>query len=506
MGRVPESCAAMRAVVALAVFLLAGQAAAQATRVGAWGWGSGLDGAWDFGDGRGFTLFASSTTDFRVSAGRTARDEVRTWHPFHESVRFLVRDDGRERRFAFETALRGGADLRRGGFAGEVLLAALDLAPAPRHGFVRLGRQWVVQPGSAGLVRIDGALGRLTMGRLGLDAWAGVPIRDDVFRPKREDVPLSGWGRDWTWGVAAFLANHKATQARLSLVERHRDGALGRRSLGLDLHQGIRGRVNIRANLDVDLLVRQFREVRAGVDGRILPWLQASFDYEHWEPSFDQSELWSVFATDPFDAVRGQVQVTPLGWLSLHAGGGVEVYPQAVTKDDVPRPEVGRRSGMQWIGLRLSPVPWLGVDVSERLVAGTGGDKFGLDASLRVRPWRGRLELAARGTVQRYAFLLQPQLGGTYGSIGIEVTIRPTPWIRATLGGEWISSPFLTGDVQAHATVEFLLGVRHHRVGEPVASLGDPALLALQDRSRVAKRVGQMPGLGGGIGLGGEGR
>ncbi len=481
-------------------------ARADSTAFGAYGVGSSLDGAWAGGDGRGVTLFASSTTEFRLFSARTARDQVLTWQPLHESLRFLVRDDGKERRFSFETAIRGGADLRRGGFSGEVLLAALDFAPAPRFGLVRLGRQWVVQAGSAGLVRMDGALGRFTLGRLGLEAWAGVPLRDDVFRPTPENAALVGWGGEWTFGLAAFLANHKATQARVSFVERHRDSAIGRRSLGLDLHQAIRGRVNIRANLDVDLLSRQVREARAGMDGRILPWLQASFDYEHWEPSFDQSEVWSVFATDPFDAVRGQVQASPARWLAVWVGGGAEIYPGAVTKDNVPRPEVGKVSGIQWFGARVTPAPWIGFDLGERVISGTGGDKAGFDLAATLRPWRGRLELTARGTMQRYAYDAQPQLSGNYGSVGLRVTARPVPWIRASLGGDWILSPFLRGDLQLSATVEVLLGVRHHRDGKADAGFGDPALVALADRARTASRVGRMPGLGGGIGLGGEGR
>lgn len=459
---------------------------------------------WARGDGTGATIWGLSRTELRTSSVRTARDEILGYQPLWQTFRFLVRDDNPTRRFSFETSLRGGGDLRRGGFSGEVQVAAIELAPAPRFGFLRLGRQFVVAGNESGLLRIDGARGQLTLGRLGLEGWGGVALRTDrVFAP---EAPVTGWGHDWAWGAAAFLANHAATQARLSWTERFRQGVMVRRALGFDLHQGVRGRFHVRANLVVDVMGRSLSELRAGIDALPLPWLTLTAQLESFRPTFDADEVWSVFRTDPYVSITGSATARIGAVATLWAGGGAQLVEEAKSKDETAFPELGRATGQQHAGVRLSPTPWLNIEVGERLVDGVGGMKVGVDAQVRVRPWKGRLDAGVRGTWQRYAFDLQPNLAGHYGSIGADVAAEPTSFLRARLGATVIFSPFLRNDVQIFAIVDVILGAQPRgKKGSAVASW-EPALRAAAGTDAVLRPERRAAGLGGGIGLGGEGR
>lgn len=465
-------------------------------------WAAMADGDWGRGSGDGAYLWGLSRTELRTSSVRTARDEILGYQPLWQTLRFGVRDDGPARRFSFETSLRGGADLRRGGFAGEAQILSVELAPAPKFGSLKLGRQFVVTGNEAGLLRIDGARGQLLLGRLGLEGWGGVPLRTDrIFAPEGQE-PVTGWAQDWAWGASIFLANHASTQGRLGWSERFRSGEIVRRALTIDLHQGIRGRVHVRANLAVDALGRKVSEFRAGVDGLPTPWMSLSAQFEAFEPTFDADEVWSVFRTDPFHALTGSATLRAGSILTGWVGGGVQILEPAVSKDDLPFPELGRSSAQQQAGLRLTPVPWLSIEAAERLVAGTGGEKVGLDVQVRVKPLRGRIEAGLRGTVQRYGFDLQPTLGGTYGSLGADIQVSPASFARIRAGVTGIFSPFLTNDVQVFTVVDFLLGV--HPRARVAASSMPTALLGAGGPEAVNRPEHRVPGLGGGIGLAGS--
>jgi len=460
------------------------------------------------GSGSGFFLTASARSEYRLLQFRTADDEVISRHPLWQSFRFAIRDDHPHRRIAFEAALRGGGDLERPGFRGEVLYAFVDLAPASRWSSLRIGRQLLAVGGAAGLLRFDGVLARFNLKHLGVEAYAGVPLRSRFFVVPEDDENVTGWGRDWTYGVALRAVGLPFTQARLAFQERFRDGELARRQLCFDFHKGIAGRLNIDGELVVDLLQRRLEEVLVAVDARPVPWLGVGVEYAHWRAAFDANELFSVFATDPYDSVRGELRLQPLAWLSLWLGGGAQVYPLAVTRDNVPRPESGRASGAQRFGIRLQPLTFLAIEFGERIVMGTGGDKQAVHLALRLMAPKGRLGVQLRGDLQHYGFDLQPQLAGNYGSVSVDLRIRPLPWLRVMVGGRAVFSPWLENQFQVTSSLDLLLGVRRvpGRAGdEASARLEDwqPALLL----ATVAPGPSEMPiaaGLVGGIGVRGQ--
>jgi len=458
------------------------------------------------GTGSGFFLTGSARTEFRLLQFRSARDEVISRHPLWQSFRFAIRDDHPGRRISFQTALRGGGDFQRPGFRGEVLYAFVDLAPAGRWASLRLGRQLLPVGGAEGLLRFDGVTGRFNLHHLGVEAWVGVPLRSSALLVPEGEENTTGWGRDWTYGVALRLLGLRATQARLGFQERFRDGELARRQLTLAAHQGIAGRVNLAGEAVVDLLQRRLEELQVGVDARPTAWLGLGVQYEHWQGSFDANELFSVFATDPFDGVRGHLQLRPRSWLRLSLSGGAQVYPLSVTRDDVPRPETGRASGTQRFAVRVQPLSWLSVEIGERLLMGTGGDKQSVHLSVRLSTPRRRLALRLRGDVQRYGFDLQPQLAGNYGSAALDVQLRPVPWMRVGVVGRALFSPWLDNQLQIAATFDVLLGVRRipgRAARAESARLEDwqPAMLLANS---LAPRGPATAGLVGGIGVGGQ--
>ncbi|MCO4772329.1 MAG: hypothetical protein KDA24_20005, partial [Deltaproteobacteria bacterium] len=415
-----------------------------------------------------------------------------------------IRDDAPRRRISFESSFRGGTDLSRGGFRAEVLTAFVDLEPTHRWGLVRIGRQVVTTSGAAGFTRLDGIRARMTLHRVGVEAFAGVPLRtrlialQPVDGTPESDAPAfqTGWGQDFTWGAAVFLAGHKATQLRFGIQDRLKNGQLARRHLTLDFSQGIATRVLVRVNGAADLLQRRINDAHIGVEGRPLDFLKVGFDYHHWQPSFDATEIWSVFATDAYDQLEGRVVIAPHPAISGWVAGGAQLHKEPVTADNVPRPEVGVTSATVRGGVTIRPLPWLRVQITERFLGGTAGDKLQVGGAVRITPWKGRLSVSVRADVQRYAFAFQEKLAGDYGSVGAELAGSPVPWLRARISGDAILTPWLDNQFQLSASLQFLMGAHLRRGVRSDARVGawEPALLAAAGM-RDPRDVAPMPGL-----------
>lgn len=491
-------------LASLAPVLPPASAVAAPADVLATGWGGIGDDDWRKGIGKGVYLLGGSSTVYRWSALRSADDEIVGFSPLWQTLRFSVRDDRNRHRVSFQTSVRGSADLLRGGFRGEVLYAFVELVPEGRWASARIGRQVIATGGVDGLTRMDGLSGRFVLRWVAIESHAGVQIRSRAFVvPKAErEGTETGWGGDWTWGVALATEGLARTRVRLGFQERRRDGKLGRRHLTLDGWQGLSHVGHVRANISFDLLQRRFQEVLAGVEVRPVEPIRAGVEYEHWQPSFFAGELFSVFATDPYDVVRafGDARIGRRVDVSLE--GGVQVHPEAITRDLVPWPEVGRLSFSERAGLRVRPADVLAVSVEERLVSGTGGTKFGLSGTARVTPRGGILDVGLRGDFQVYSFDLQPGLAGRYGGAALDVAVRPVPWMRVGARGETIFSPWLKNDFQVAATLDVLLGIKAlgPRASQARLEEWQPAVLAAAN----PRRSPSLPGLSGGIGLGGE--
>ena len=473
----------------------------------------------DVGEGRGVFLSGSSSTQFRFQPLRDSADELHTLSPLWQSLRFSVRDDGPHAHVAFHTALRGSTDFGAGGFRADVQFAWVDVQPTSRVVRARLGRQWVSGSGSSGFTRFDGASLRAAIYHLGLEAFAGVPLRTTdilrtgVFAPAEGEHLETGWGRDWTHGFGVFLAGAADTQLRLGLQDRLRDGQLARRHLSLDAAQALWGRVNLWANLSADLLQRRMREVRLGVAVRPLRGVSGRLEFTHWEPSFDAEDVFSVFATDPYDALDGSLRLQPDRAVSFHAGGGWQRYPVAVDTAGEELDEPGRDGGTLVLGATVRPLAHtrfdvLQIELRQRSLLGLGGGKHSTTVALRVTPWGERLQVGLRGVVQRYELDLQPGLRGSYGSIVLDLGGWPLPWLRVGAQAERLFSPWLAGATQVTATLDLLLGAHLQPAARGAdVSLGSwqPAVLAAAGALARLPQGGSFTGLDGGVGVA-EGR
>ena len=477
------------------------------------GWNGGDEGDYLRGEGKGIYLSGGTSTVYRFRALRTSADKALPFSPLWQSFHFVVRDDRARHRVSFETAVRGSTDLYRGGFKGEVLYAFVEVSPEGRWGSMRFGRQFRANGGGEGLIRFDGITGRFELHHLLLEAYAGAEVRTRTFvvltGEEEEGVPTVPLANDdYVYGVVFGTTGLRTTQLKLGFHERLRDGALARRTFTIDLHQRLFGRASLRANLAADMLLERLAEALVGFDIRPASIARVGIEYEHWRARFDATNVFSVFTTDPFDALRGYGDVRLHRKVSLRASGGVSISPRAVTKDGVPRDEVGRVSGVQSFGLRLDLHDAVRIDVSERLLDGVGGQKVGLSLSARFRPPGRVLSVHLRGDLQRYGFDVQPGLEGWYGGASARVVITPKPWIRASLHAEYIFSPWLQNNVQVAATLDFLMGGRLSKAaaGSETAA-NTPSLRSSQAgllTQTIDPRQSNFVGLTGGAGLAGR--
>ena len=199
----------------------------------------------------------------------------------------------------------------------------------------------------------------------------------DRSRDGTERSPLSdGWGRDFNWEPrSSSRASH---QLRFGIQDRLRDGKLARRHLTLDFQ--IATRVLVRVNGAADLL-RRINDAHIGLEG----------DRSTSSSSVSTTTTGSPASTPPrsgrclrrmHDQLEGRVTVSPdpvfSGWLA----GGAQLHAEAITVDNAP-PWVGEASAtVREVAIR--PLPWLVVQVSERFLGGTAGDKLMVGGSVGI--------------------------------------------------------------------------------------------------------------------------
>lgn len=499
------------ALVGFALCLGTGASQAAPADFVASGWNGGDDGDYLKGTGQGVYLTGGARTVYRFRSLRTAGDRVLPFSPLWQSFHFVVRDDRNRHRVSFETSVRTVTDLYRGGVHGEVLYAFVELSPEGRWGNLKVGRQLRTSGGASGLVRFDGLAGRLELHHLLVETYAGAELRSRTFllpEPGDEASHEIEANDDWVYGVVVGTAGLKTTQFRLGFHDRFHAGELARRTFTVDLHQALFGVVSLRSNLAADVLNRRVAEFLAGVDVRPMAGARVGVEFEHWHVVFDANNVFSVFATDPFDAIRGYGDFRLHSRVRLRTSGGVQVSPRALTQDEVPRDEVERVSGLQTAGLRVDLLDGLSLDLSERLVRGAGGTKFGLALVASIRPPGRLVDVRVRGDAQHYAYDLQPNLEGWYGGASAQLTVRPRGWVRASVTGEYIFSPWIRNNVRVTATLDFLLGGHLSKQGEAVlagaASASVDRLQAGLLSTQLDPRTSNFSGLTGGLGLGGR--
>jgi hypothetical protein len=222
-------------------------------------------------------------------------------------------------------------------FDGDVQVASVRLQAGP--GWAALGRQQVAG-GAARFVRFDGA--RVGVQRLGffaegyggftvLPRWDEQPgyhklgdAEDELLvyqppDPRREE--------QWLLGARAGYASLPLS-ASLSFHEQRQDAELDRRNLGLDVAARAFAQASVGGSALFELDSQRFASARLWLDAAPHPLLDVGVEALHTEPALllSRQSVLSVFSTDGYDELGGNVTVRALRWLRFEANGYLDLY------------------------------------------------------------------------------------------------------------------------------------------------------------------------------------
>ncbi|GFO60571.1 hypothetical protein GMST_28960 [Geomonas silvestris] len=207
----------------------------------------------------------------------------------------------------------------------------------------RLGRQFVNL--AAGSAIIDGVQVDLrNVGPVGFTLLGG---RDVLFGFGGE----TGDPANTAFGLAAYLAGFKKTDAEISWFRKWDGGDNSRDQLGGNFRQQLFNSLQVYANARYDLVTETFNEVQAGV--KFFPTSSLLFTGEYYQsyPIFDTTSIYSVFAVNRYQEGVLKVNYRFNEIVSVYGG--------------VTREEFGDGGGaFVWqAGTALRPIDPLGITV-----------------------------------------------------------------------------------------------------------------------------------------------
>ncbi|GFO69555.1 hypothetical protein GMLC_31340 [Geomonas limicola] len=207
----------------------------------------------------------------------------------------------------------------------------------------RLGRQFVNL--AAGSAIIDGV--QVDLRNVGPVAFTVLGGRDVLFGFGGE----TGDPANTAFGLAAYLAGFKKTDAEISWFRKWDNGDNSRDQLGGNFRQQIFNSLQLYANARYDLVSETFNEVQAGV--KFFPTSSLLFTGEYFQsyPIFDTTSIYSVFAVDRYQEGVLKVNYRFNEIVSVYAG--------------ITREEFGEGGGaFVWqAGTVLRPIEPLGISV-----------------------------------------------------------------------------------------------------------------------------------------------
>lgn len=241
---------------------------------------------------------------------------------------------------------------------------------------LRLGRQ-IVTAGSARFGHIDGlsARARAEFG-LGIDAYAGLTVlprwaerpgyyhlgsaRDSLLR-QPDALPEPTRSEYWMLGSRLYYAHDSLGSVGVSIHEQTEGAELGRRDIGADATVTPFEALSLSGDGFLDLDSSRLVEARAIAEVRPIPKLDVMAEYRRAEPALllSRQSVLSVFSTDGFDEVGGEVGYRPTSRLTLGAGtwaqvfGGDDTGTRLSAKARVV-PDRGRRIMLQLVAGRVS--------------------------------------------------------------------------------------------------------------------------------------------------------
>ncbi len=206
---------------------------------------------------------------------------------------------------------------------------------------LRLGRQFVNL--SAGSALIDGVQADIRdLGYVGVTVMGG---RDIMFDEKGYLTSHA-----YSGGAAIYLAGFKNTDLDVSYFRAYDYSDVSRDILGFNFKQFLFDSVKVYGNARYDLTAEVFNEALGGVS--YFPTLDLMLTAEYYEsyPTFDTTDIFSVFAVNQYSEEVLRADYTVLAWLDLSAaymherygdGGEADVYEGGVRLRPSPKFTVG---------------------------------------------------------------------------------------------------------------------------------------------------------------------
>jgi hypothetical protein len=199
----------------------------------------------------------------------------------------------------------------------------------------KVGRQQVYTGAARGL-HLDGAhLSYETPIHLGIEALGGLVVspyrgpewyREQPAALGYDDfgAGLSDWERDGDYAAGGRIFYRVAgkVSAGFSLLHVTELHEIDRQLFGAELDTTPVKWLGVTGNAVMDLPAAKLQEANLGLDFYPHEVISFGVDYRHADPTLylSQMSIFSVFSTEEYDAVGGELRLAPLGWLGFHAG------------------------------------------------------------------------------------------------------------------------------------------------------------------------------------------
>jgi hypothetical protein len=219
---------------------------------------------------------------------------------------------------------------------------------------IRLGRQFVNY--AAGSTLVDG--GKIDLKNVGPVAFSVMGGRNVIFNLDGE----ASKSHDFVWGVAANLNGFKNTDAELSYFMKFDEAGIARDQLGATFKQYLFNSIKVYSNARFDMTSETFSEVLVG--GKYYPTSDLVFTGEWYQsyPIFDNSSIYSVFATSRYQEAVFRADYTINDKISVNAGFTRQIYA-----------DQGGGADVYALGTKIRPIENLQVDLTYDYSYGSNG-------------------------------------------------------------------------------------------------------------------------------------
>jgi len=266
-------------------------------------------------------------------------------------------------------------DIRNGeGMNGRLYYLYADYRDLYDKVDLRFGRQFVNY--AAGSALIDGGqIDLKNIGPIALSVMGGRNVFFDLDGEATRD-------HDFAFGVAAYLAGFKKTDAEISYFMKLDQDGVARDQLGASFKQYLFNSVKVYADTRFDLASEVFNEVLAGIKYFPTADLVLTGEWYQSYPTFDNTSIYAVFAVDRYQEGVFRGDYTVNDWLALNAGYSKQDYGEGADAD------------VYEAGCRIRPIEQVRLNLNYDYREGYGGKLNGVMGEIIYEPVKP-LEVAA---------------------------------------------------------------------------------------------------------------